>query len=834
MSRLTPQQIQLLETRPHRTQLWLSIYKPNTVLACQVNDATITRKARDITYDSVSEGSHLSIESGMVMYVGTEAGKADKGTIRAKSATASAIEVAENAHIDWADTDHLTVVNFYEITAIYPRIIQNPSNELDVIFYKDYDLAYTNQNSVLGSFPCMGPHRAAVLDTASNQTELYYTASGTSHVKDENLSYAWWFQGATVTGSYECEPGYVTYDTPGHYTTRLYISGSSSEDYSYRHVSIYERPEDGVDNPFLKWEILDFSGSRDDGGYRATIRVRDIVNVDTIRDGSLVVLFSEDWYGNTKQSIGGNAKYADEIVFNGYILDGSIEYNYEDGYIEFDIGSPTEVMKGIEGFAISVESKVSPSTWFELLNMNCKRGIYHYLRWHTTAMLCTDFEFVGDDQNIQFFDSDRESMYDAIQVFMENTLVGNVVADRQGKIWMEIEIKAVDDAETSLTESEFSLTKDRWMNTPLFTERQHNKISYLEMGGIQYDGPGAGTFQALLAMAPGDAPAYGGSANRKQGLALASQAQLNTLVGNVFEWENSRYPDVQIMLSGNYRNFDIAPQEIVKLTVDSDDTPRQIVFSDKAFTIRRTYWSYLHEQQFIIMVVELAEVTDGILGETLIIPDTPPSTGYNIPPFELPQFPGGMFGNIQPFILYDEGIQLGQINSLDIIGSDAYATASGTAGEIHFSCAGVSGSSTGIYARSIGVDTLNVPTTNTDMYITAVKQGLTSIGNTLRFDIGGTYSINFIAESKYESLELAPPAEVIYCIYTLTIAGDSVAIQDQGGGASIPHGATVRAWASYRTIVDVEAGDTISIQVRKTLNYYVVTASTEPLSIYRI
>ena len=189
MSSLTPTELQLLETRPHRTSLWLSIYQPSTILSARVNDLGIGRKERSITYDG-SAGSYLDVESGMVMYVGTSAGGDEKGKIRVKGATVDAISVAENDHIDWANNDYLTIVNFFEITAIYPRIIQNPADELDVIFYKDYDVAYTNQNSIMGAFPCMGPHRAAFLDPTTGEVDIYYDATGSEHVNGDTLSYA--------------------------------------------------------------------------------------------------------------------------------------------------------------------------------------------------------------------------------------------------------------------------------------------------------------------------------------------------------------------------------------------------------------------------------------------------------------------------------------------------------------------------------------------------------------------------------------------------------------------------------------------------------------------
>ena len=47
----------------------------------------------------------------------------------------------------------------------------------------------------------------------------------------------------------------------------------------------------------------------------------------SVKDGALVVIFADDYYGATKQSIG-NVPNRGSIVFVGYIIDGSISVNY--------------------------------------------------------------------------------------------------------------------------------------------------------------------------------------------------------------------------------------------------------------------------------------------------------------------------------------------------------------------------------------------------------------------------------------------------------------------------------------------------------------------------
>ena len=645
---LTSSELTSLRNRPHNTKLWLSVYEPTTILSCRLNNASATKGDRSIPYDGVITGSYLLVQSGMTMYVGSSAGAFDKGTIRVRSATTGTFTVAENSHINWADDDYLTVVNFYEINAIYPRIIQDPADAENTLWYKDYDIEYTDQNTVLGSFVCMGSHYAGFVGD-----NVFYSATGTVNLKGETLSYDWFFEGATVTGSSDFVPGNRVYNTPGHYTTRLTVSSASgSSDTSYRHVSIYDRPASGTYVPIMRWELEELSGGRDQGGYLAKIKVWENIASTKLKDGSLVVVFADDWYGDltTKQSLGGNAAGRSTIVFVGYILQGSIRYNYRDSYVEFEVGSPSEIMKQAEGFSISVQHSDDPSTatsdpnipsaWVTILDMDIRRAVYHYLRWHSTVMLTNDFRFLGTDRAIQYFDADRTSIYDAINTVLDGALFSSLVCDRQGTLWAERHIAI----EPTAYSTNMEITKQDWMGDIQIDERRMDRLAFLELGGIAFSGA-TGTYTPLLSQAPGVAPGYRGGLERKEGLALISQDELNTMSGDWFAYKNSEYPNIEMRLVGNYRHFDIAPQEKIPLTVTATDTVRGITFSSKNFFITRMSWEYSSEKESLIPSISLSELTDGFSGDTVTIPEAPnvESGGFNIPSFTFPQI------NIPPF-----------------------------------------------------------------------------------------------------------------------------------------------------------------------------------------
>src|SRR3990167_3519086 len=176
--RLSASNLSLIrDTKAHYTDLYLSVFQPNIVLQCQVNDASIAKGERDITFDNTTAGSWQNVKTGSTLLVGSSVGERNVGKVRIKSITSSVITVAENSHIEWDDDLFLTALDYFDLWPVFPRIIQDPNNSEDTVWYKDYDILYTDQNTKLGAFMNIGPHRAAFLENGS--TPLYFSASGT-------------------------------------------------------------------------------------------------------------------------------------------------------------------------------------------------------------------------------------------------------------------------------------------------------------------------------------------------------------------------------------------------------------------------------------------------------------------------------------------------------------------------------------------------------------------------------------------------------------------------------------------------------------------------------
>lgn len=610
--------------------------------------AGIANGDRDITV-TVLSGAMGSVEPGQTCYIGTTPGGHDLGRLRVRYGLGTTLTLAENS-VQWKNGWYLTVTCFHEPWGVYSRIVLDASNVPS--FYKDYDIVYGNQNYSMDPVVCMGPNHAAFIEAGSGSVGVYYTSSGTfnptsgyegSAATGGIAAYHWFFGNGPIspTGSDASVPGYVSYTGAGFYCTKLdVVTADGVTGTGWRHIAIYDRPNEGPKMPPLKWGFDSLDGSVSQGGYAARIWLREVSDWSKVVDGALVVLWTEAWEGGLKTKVGGNSPNRDSILFVGYIDDGSIRMNPETNRLEFGVSSITETLKNRGTFSAALDNVLVPASWNEMRELTVDRAVIHYLRWHSTALAVADFSQTGDVKPVHFVDFDRGSVYDTANSLLDSALVGWMVADRQGKMWCETNPSLRDTGSARGLTSVLDLTRQDWMGEVGIETRPHGQTSYVEMGGLAFTGPTTGTDSAFLAGAPGEAPGYFGSLEKMTGLVVGGQEQLKRLTGHFLAKANSPYPRVDVNLAGDYRLIDLAPQQRVLLTMGASENWRGLVWTSKAFLPEEVSLEYRPESQALLTRVALAEETQGDPGVTVTIPEEAPWTDDTLPEWHIDwQFP---------------------------------------------------------------------------------------------------------------------------------------------------------------------------------------------------
>ena len=643
MSFITDSQLQRVRARPHRTRLYLGIFDPKTIAVGQLSANDKSEHELALTWIT---GDYTTIREHMTVYIGVSSGGSEHGRIRARSAGPATLTVAENS-TNWQAGMFVTVVEYYEPWTVFPRITLDANNV--PTFYKDFDVAYTNQNQILDPIVCMGPNHAGFLATGSYS--VHYTSSGsfdptpgTSHITGS--AYDWYFGEpgfVDPTGSTAVDPGDVTYHSGGYYNTRLTITRPNDGGKSmtgHRHVMIYDRPGEGPERPYLKWGMDGLDGSRDDGGYSSKIWLREEAGYSKVQDGSLVVIFSDDWQGSSEGAIGGNAERRESILYVGYIAEGSIEVDPVTNLLEFETSSIHGVMKELSNYSTTLESEQNAMNWYQMREMTVDRAMIHLLRWQSTVLAVADFSQTDDLKPVQYADFDRGNLFDSANGFLESTIGAQFVSDRQGKLWAEVDLNleptgtARDDFITAL-----DVTDRDWRDAFTFGLALDHNMAYIEYGGIAYSGPGTGTFDAYIGGAPGDAQKYRGGIERGSGLVISGQDQLNLLIGNMLARANAEYGDIEIPMAGDYRFIDIAPQERVSVSLAATDNWRGLTWEQMKFVPASVSFDYEPGTQSLMTDIEARQETWATeAAETIIIPVDPPYDWPGLPSWEI-EFP---------------------------------------------------------------------------------------------------------------------------------------------------------------------------------------------------
>jgi hypothetical protein len=640
-----------LRQRPHRTRTWLSVYQPQTVFAAQINQPGIAKGTRQITIASIS-GQASGVLRGMTCYIGTTPGGRDLGRLRAISATATEMTLAENA-LNWVNGWYLTVCAYYEPWAVFSRIVLQSNIP---IFYKDYDVLYTSQNENMRPVVVMGPNHAGFMATGA--LGVYYSSSGTYTPSDLSMptGYAWVFEGGTPTGSQVKDPGLIQYTGAGHFLTTLTVTSNDGvQSVGHRHVSVYTRPDEGPNPPILRWSLKSLEGARDNGGWSASIAIHQSVNISQVVDGALVVLFTDDWEGGVAGKVAAGSENRSSILFVGYIEDDSIRVLPDRSTVDFRVAGLCEYSKRLSTYSATLESVADAASWNEMNDMTVDMGVVGYLQWQSTLLEIADFHRTGDAQPVNYLDFGRGDLYEAYNGLYNSALLASVVSDRQGAMWAEKEasILPTGTARNTALGTGFSMSRQDWRSELAITRRPRTDLAYLELGGIAFAGPGVttGVNVPYLAGAPGEVSDYFGTVERTTGLVLTDQTDLNSLVGLAWARANALFPEVTIRIAADYRFIDIAPQMRLLLNMTAEDNYRGSVWTNKPFVPYAMTYESKPEEQTILPEVRVREETAGGPGTTITIPVEPPYTDNDLPDWQITFPPIMPFPGIFPPIL---------------------------------------------------------------------------------------------------------------------------------------------------------------------------------------
>lgn len=629
MTRPTPDNlVKMRDTTGQLTELYLAKYIPNNILHGQIFGGQIYADNGDdtvLTFSYINAlGDYTKVKAGMTAYINVgRDDRVDLKRVRVKSATSNTVTVAPDSAIEYRQNEHFDIKDYHEFWPVFPRaVLHTGTNEYTL--YKDYDIAFADQNTNFNPVVIMGPHFAGFYETFS---QIWFSATGSYTVDGSTISsYLWEFPvGASPTGSTLGTPGYITFPSSGHYTVKCTVTASNGKTaVGYRHVILLDKYA-GNNLPISDWEFESLEGEWR-GGYNLKIKVRN--RVDEFKDGDMLILFAENYYQGVEQSFGHPNLDREHIVFIGYINDMETYYDAFDSEVHITVRGISNYMTNKEMFSIAMYDSSAPQDWTEITDLTVNKAINHYLRWHSTLLEMSDFTHIitGEgDYRENIIEIGKGEIFPTLDGLINQRVLGGFSSDSQSSCFAEADYNLI------VTGSRFSsvmaFENRDWVGEPHLQERFDTPVSDVLLGGEAYNPPTV-TGTAFLSRAPGLMQTYTGKSEAVSGVTLTSQTHINSLAGLLFAKENNRYPELELALSFNMANIETTPQEFYDF--DLTGTYRALDWHPRLIPrkISKTF------EDFVLKTtITFEPETHGPPGTTVIIPVEVPDDGGNCDEF---------------------------------------------------------------------------------------------------------------------------------------------------------------------------------------------------------
>jgi hypothetical protein len=629
----TNDELTLLRSSTQFTKLSLAVHKPNVIYTALLNGVPSSNdQVYQVTFDNGS-GTLGDVTAGMTLYVGTSAGAYDLGMCRIRKApSAGTYYIGLTSEIVWQDNAFLTVVDDFDLWPKHATIA-------DSVLSMDVDVAYSNQHTNFNPVPIMGPHAVVWLDEATVDVE--YDASD-SWVPGSTISgYAWSAPGASASSGMISATPTITYNAAGIYRVYLTVTAANGKTTTgVRHVFVYDRDEN---KPSTVFQLAQCVGDYETGGWMFDMEMQAEAALSDIRDRSLVILFAEDWYGTTKQSIG-PVEGRENIVCVGRVVGESIRWDRETGRVHFTVQGAHHWLGRVKAFPVEMYFATNtPDSWSVMPSMTVDRILWHILYWHSTAVETMDFYRTGDTRLTDEGKTLASTLWGQLQDIALSKILASPGVDRFGRLFVQVEPQMVPEASRDWA-TVMDLTPGDWSEGIDFQRVTVNDVSLITLTSQLCDTSGA--VSVLYSLSPGHVPRRYGDPEQADRLLASTQAQSNGLAGLLLGWRTNEFPEIPVSLAMNNRMIDVFPRQFCALEVTADKTPRGIAFDGNMIPRRVSFYfegdtGWMHpELVFEAETFEQPNTNGDVLDvEDMSIPPFPPFNFPDLPPLD-PIFPG--------------------------------------------------------------------------------------------------------------------------------------------------------------------------------------------------
>lgn len=657
---LSPTEISNLRTTSHKADVRVTIIQPTVLWSGQINSPGIARGAVTFATDN-GTGSLTNVRSYQQVLVGTVPGGRDVAVLRLDEITgvvgSPTITVDENAVV-WKDNYYVTILHHYPIERIVPRISGG-------VFYKFYDLAYSNQNNSFTTKPVViaGPDRVLELSGGSAKFDFDLSQGGGlfsySMVASEVLtSYGLSVApstGATVSFNTGTGQGDVTVTQAGTWWVTADVTdggGNTNERFVVIHAV-----DPAVPPTYLTAKISSYNETAV-GAIRfgLTVEQDTQITLDDYPDNAIVIL----WYDNKFDEVSGYADVFKErnslfenILFNGYLRKEKITSSLSDGLfrVQFEVTNIAVLLESLPMRSISLRNKLVPSHWYEYSQLSTGQAIWYLLIWHTTVPRRHDI-FGFRDFDFDWYraaaDLEEGSIASMIDKIASRGVVAHFYCDRLGRFHFKQDPQLLNKSERDKLLYVMDIVEQDVSGAIDLVRDPEETVHNLQLSGFKGNFA-SGQGDVYISIIPGYRPTdtsftvparRGRSFKNIPSQVLQSQQDANERAGRYFAQANMPVKEIRVTFRGNYfPALSTVPIGWYELGIANSSLARDLNLNRIRMLCRAVSMQYSYETGVMKTTATFepeAFGPDGIQGN---YPDSIPAPSLPAPPVDEIQAP---------------------------------------------------------------------------------------------------------------------------------------------------------------------------------------------------
>lgn len=546
----------------HTVKPYFNVWQPSVVASARINQSSFGYPLGQLTVDNTSNWSAIDVGMRYRVLDTDNSTLVSTGIVR-KSPTSTVLFIDGKSIGDagqatqiaggFADNQYVYIYNDYPLWTLLSRIV-------DRVFFKKFDVAYTDEGSNPAPVVNLGGWKQAFIDPVTSVGTVALSASGSFAWGSKSIStYAWDIPaGLTVTIGTVSSRDLTVTGPVGFYIVRCTVTDNGGASFTgVRPLWINDRTT-GANGTFSSRFAFEIGSDRQDVSGRdweITLHASNDLTESVLLDGVGFHFFEESTFGNGSQVLSSGVSI-DEGV--GLVSTETRTGAFRKNRLTLTVSSPHATLNEIPMVSQAIIETASPSNWTEVsAGLATPNFVIWYVLQHHAPNVLKLFDF-----NIFPESPPRKRRYalngSTVQQQTDEgvkLIGGNYGSASSGAFFALRNPMIEDQGFRNAMDERIEITERDIVGEVAYPQKYRTNIGQLYLYGFALINE---TPVPLASVAPGRAQGQASGRSQQDTLLVNSQVELNQKAGHLFALENRPTPEIRLTLNRNFDIFDPA------------------------------------------------------------------------------------------------------------------------------------------------------------------------------------------------------------------------------------------------------------------------------------